>query len=240
MGQINVDEIIAAIEKYRDKYNLIAQADGDGGDTLNKTALYWGARQILNKGSAVGYDLDLTDIATGLEHGRYRRHPDDTMWWSNPNNVTRDQMAPTEAAMALWDMKPRLVDHIILRLPRLLFHFDTQNNGYNVPPLVTKFPDPPTPQELAVIIRGLHWYLLWPLLVILDLALLVSVFMTMTDGQPILNCAVAKRYPTPFGYLAKYFLKRNTTVNAELTAYWSAPEGVIPMANLLIAAKDAL
>ena len=240
---MTIQEIIKNIESYRDSFGLIAQKDGDGGDTLNKTSFYYSCLAVLNYQEEAWLERDLNIITKGLPEGRYRRHPDLTRWYSNPDNVTRDQMAPTEAALVLYNNTPKLFKHLLKRLIfRLSFHFSTQNGGLDEGPIVHKFPDIISPQELGVILRSTPWLFipLYPLLNLLDLALIYDSTQPLGQGQPVINCAVAKKCPTVFSKLATYLLKKRSTGNDEITAYWTATVGVKPMTDLVIMAKEAL
>lgn len=238
-----IDDLIAQIEKYRDKFGVLVQPDGDGGDALNRWAHYTAAKYILNYGNPDNACVSLQQIISDLPHGRFRRHPDHTRWYSNPNNVTRDQMGPALACGALLpENDGYLKAHALLRLKRFMFHFDTEDKGMDLGPVIRKFPDPPSLEELAVIIRGVRLWALYPLLLVLDLALVASISSNLQEGQAILNVAVAnKRYATPFGKLAKYLLKRKLTGEVEIRAYHS-PErnGIVPLGELMILAKNAL
>lgn len=246
-----IQSLIDKMRNYRDKFGLIVQKDGDGGDTLNRIAHYYGALKILNAqvddaGNAtdVGFYNDLLVIRRGIPNGRFRRHPDTTRWFSNINNVTRDQMGPTEATMVLFDHTGLLKEHLRLRVKRGLLHFSSENDGQDAGPLIHKFPDLPSPQELAVIIRGLRLWFLYPLLLLLDLALFDAVFKDIREGQPILNMAVSKmRYRTPFSMLAIAALKRKKSAPQEIRDYHSeAPgnNGIEPLGELMVLALERL
>lgn len=230
------DELMIQVELNRDSFGVITQPDHDGGDSLNRTALYYGARHILDMAATYGLMKDLSKITTTLPIGRYRRHPDPVRWYSNPDNVTRDQMGPMEATLSLYGLDTYLKEHIVLRLKRMLFHFDTQDQNID-----SKFPDPPSPQELCVIGRGLGMWYLYPLYMVLDIMLLVSVFFNLEEGQAILNCAVSKKYPTLFSKLAIWKIKTKATANDEIRSYHSLERnGIIALGELMILAKDAL
>lgn len=237
----NITPLLIELLNAQDKFGVLVQPDGDGGDSLNRTALLHGAKSILGTLGNT-FCSDLSAITVGLPFGRYRRHPDPTRWYYNENNVTRDQMGPTEAALALYGLDLYLKAHLKLRIKRLLFHFDTQNGGMDMGPIVNKLPDPVSPEEIAVMIRGLGWWLLYPLLLLLDVSLVFSVQSDLQEGQAILNVAVAnRRYSTPFAKIARELLKTKPTADEELRAYHSVDRnGILPLGELMILAKKAL
>lgn len=94
----------------RDKYALIVQADGDGGDTAQREGFVWFGLFIRRKmGLAdpayVNLKLSFEETIDLLEvnrSGEFRRHPDQTQWWSDPKKFSRDQQIPIVAAMGAW------------------------------------------------------------------------------------------------------------------------------------------
>lgn len=96
---------------HRDKFGLIVQSDGDGGDTAQREGFVWLALFIrqkkLNLGdpSYVNGRLTFKDTMTLLEvhqTGIFRRHPDPAHWWSDPSKFSRDQQIPIVAALGAW------------------------------------------------------------------------------------------------------------------------------------------
>ena len=162
-------------------------------------------------------------------------------------NVTRDQMAPMIAAMALFGTKTMLKQHLRLRLPRLLTHFSTRGQDDATGGTRRKLPDLPSPGELANMIRGLNLVLLWPLLLLLDAAVLIEVYLLTEkngeEGKVLLDIAVAKKsLSTPLSYLSRVLLKRKKAAfTTAVLNYHSGPRnGIPPLAALTIAALDAV
>ncbi len=164
---------------YRNN-GVITQADGDQGDTLNRTGVYYSVLTALglkdDRGCSTYYGcrLDL-DLLSGSVDGRFRRGNDATRWFYNEDNVTRDQMVTVEAAMALTDMRFAARAHFWLRARRLFTHFSTQNDGADAGPLKYKLPDICTPSEFGTLIRATKYKALYFLLPITDLFLLIDV-----------------------------------------------------------------
>jgi hypothetical protein len=120
-----VEHCIQLMAKFRDAFGLITQPDRDGGDSCNRVAMYYGCLNILNvteddlnRHPLDGFYITTTRLTANLPEGRYRRHPDSTKWYSNPDDVTRDQMAPLIAAMVLYGTNVVLFKHLRLRVKR--------------------------------------------------------------------------------------------------------------------------
>ena len=113
-----------------DRYGLIIQRDGDGGDTAAREGMYWlakAAREALfnhpGQPKAGPFQawrtrddfvrvLDLLEEkdAAGQYTGHYRRHPYDPRW-NTSDKMSRDNMLPLIAAMGAYggpDMEQRL------------------------------------------------------------------------------------------------------------------------------------
>lgn len=247
-----VNELVLQMATYRDKFGLITQANMDAGDCLNRTAHYYGALAALNQPeddegniSHFGYIYNLNKITKGLPDGRYRRHPDTTKWYSNPDNVTRDQMAPAEAAMVLCQFGPEMRSNIKARLCRFLFHFSTQDQIEGSTAIKHKLPDPPSPIELGVIVRGLRLSWLYWTLPLLDYFMLREArkqaegSADVNEGQLLLYIATALRYqPTTRSLQASHIMYRNKALIERGLRYyyregvWS--NGIEPLGELMI------
>jgi hypothetical protein len=99
------------VQPYRDSFGLIAQApanDRDGGDSSHRIGLFYGGLYLLFKDNKVvmqkvekDLDADLAKITVGP--GKFIRHPDHKMWYSNPDNFSRDQTISLIAVLGLFD-----------------------------------------------------------------------------------------------------------------------------------------
>lgn len=207
----------------------LVQANGDAGDSANRTGLAMVCSAVLNIKLPVHY-MALRDRKN---IGRYVRGLQQQ--YAHSDYMTRDQMAPIECAMVLHDDKNSLIDHLRLRLPRMLFHFST----YDPTLTRSKAADPVSPLELAVIIRGLNWYILWPLLLILDLFLMPLVIGAKNDGQLLAFHAVAKtKLSTPISWLAKRLLAfRAPSIADSIRNYYAegaGRNGLKPLGDALV------
>jgi hypothetical protein len=98
---------------HLDKYGLIVQSDGNGGDTAQREGWAWlGAwvrLNILKKPWPVERKLSFTDTMALLEmdqSGTFRRNPDPR--WNSLQDFSRDQTIPIVAAMGVWNDQQRL------------------------------------------------------------------------------------------------------------------------------------
>lgn len=179
------DNVRLLKQKYLDKNQHVVQADGDGGDSLNRLGcvdsciyflrnkkLYFNGSFLLN---ALPFNSKIP--------GRFCRNPDESRWYSNPNNVTRDQMLPLESALAIGGLTQLARTHAALRAKRWFFHFSEENDGKDAGPTVRKLPDPPSPSELGLLIRACDNKSLKAALWFFDLFLLFDVLVTrkLTD-----------------------------------------------------------
>ena len=242
-----------SISKYRDRFGVIVQRDGDGGDTCNRIGMLYGCLSILqapddmNRPPEDGFCITEARLAATLPTGRYRRHPDSSKWYSNINNVTRDQMSPMICAMVLNGTTTLLIWHFKARLKRGLLHFSTQDQVEGTPGKVRyKLPDLPSPMELAAFIRGFGKGLC--LLPLLDRALLYEAKKAnaenIREGQLILHLAVSKLYPTAASKKALELVKTKVSELAiGIRNYHSeAPghNGIEPLGEITVAALEAL
>ena len=180
----NIQNLIAKMSTYR-KDGVITQADGDKGDTLNRLGVYYSALYALGalrddraQPLSVGLIRSYFSLQAGptiIEFGRFRRGNSANRWFNNPNNVTRDQMVPVEASMALSRDTELARAHFWKRAKRLFFHFSTQNDGQDAGPLKYKLPDLCTPSEFGTLIRATRYKLLYFLLPVTDLFLWLDV-----------------------------------------------------------------
>jgi hypothetical protein len=234
------------VTKHLDTNFQIIQADGDGGDSLNRMGVYGACWGFITGESDDIFEKGLHYNAQGLPPGRYCRNPDPAKWYSNMNNVTRDQMLPLESAWAILGMKDRARTHFKARAARLMLHFSHENDGKDAGPLKRKFPDVPTPTELGLIIRaGRFYYLKW-FLYMFDLFLIldVLVFRKLTernrwdfDNQllPVVLASL-RVYPTGLSEFAA-LMYAGTDARERLRHYHSLEKnGIPPLGELMVKA----
>jgi hypothetical protein len=253
---MSTTDLVNKMAKYRDRFGLITQANGDGGDSCNRLAHYYAALQILNvpcddinRHPLDGFYISVQRLTARLPFGRYRRHADTSMWYGDMDNVTRDQMSPMIATMVLMGTTELLKAHVGLRLRRLLLHFSTHDQVEGSVGYRWKLPDVPSPTELANIIRGLKLKLLYPLLSVLDLALLheakAANAANIHEGQMLLNTAVSLRTETTWAArkAAETLDSKADELAKGLRSYYAEGpwcNGILPLGELMVLVLKAL
>lgn len=231
---------------YTDEREHIVQKDRDGGDSLNRIGAFYSCI------AADYFDFTFSYHAAMAENerdGRYCRNPEPGRWYSNYDNTTRDQMINLEAAWALLGDTNRARRHFGQRIKRCMFHFSSQNDGYDSGlPLTHKFPDAPTPVELATIIRAGKYWALRPLLYILDWFLVLdcaivrrlnarNLYDTDNNLLPAVLAAL-EIYPTFIGKIAKWFYAKSDAETRLLD--YHAEGGVYDVNGTLIDVKNGI
>lgn len=216
--------------KFNDK-GLITQYDGDTGDTCQREGLYI-ALLSLDNHNYLAYDRlrNVTLAQLQVAPGIYRRSSEDGYWGSNPNNLSRDQRAMLELAMAVVEDKKHLKEAAGYILKRGGFHQNT-HPGTDAPADAWKIPDIVSPGELAVYIRGLNLWWLYPVLTVLDIGLIADIYTrSKWDGANMsaVNIIYAnKKYPTVFSRIAARLCPKKEYIN-EITNYYSINNNGIP------------
>jgi hypothetical protein len=160
------------IQNYMDEWGLIVQKDGDGGDSAYRTAL---AATLFNMVGVPMGGLMLTHNLISqcyLGSGIWRRHPDTGEWYSDPDTFSRDQMAKVMLALMVGGFEIHAKQTLWTMAKRLFFHQNIQKNDSEE--IQWKMPDIMSPGEWSNIIRGFDWWLLYPVLLILDLKFLAD------------------------------------------------------------------
>lgn len=253
MSQKSVSELVESMGLYR-KDGVITQADGDKGDTLNRIGAYYSAlyalgvmrddtQQVKNVGLIATLNT-LTNSPTMLPFGRFRRGNSVARWFNNSDNVTRDQMVPIEAALALSSDTELARAHFWARAKRLFFHFSTQNDGQDAGPLVIKLPDICTPSEFGTLVRATRYKWLYWILPITDLFLWLDVGYSRSlnerslydsDNQLVPQVLAALDQPT----FVTEFVRRTyaqTDAATRIRDYYSEASGrngIAPLGELL-------
>lgn len=165
--QIYAENAISCFTPYISD-NTVKQADGDTGDSAQRVGTFFSLTGMLNiKQNLLKYD-DAVNAHTA-EPGLYRRSPLSSFWGYSTNNFSRDQWQALQLAFAVNGDKRRLCESM-LRLVKNCFKHQNTHTGTDGNE--KKFPDIAHPSHFAVFIRGMNWWILWPLLCILDLFLL--------------------------------------------------------------------
>lgn len=167
---------------YIDSYALIAQQDGDVGDSLQREGMYAFGRWMRYDDRTQTVYLseppgrrDPKKIIAKFEvaPGVYVRHPDPTRWSSDPDTTSRDQVVPVIAYCAAFRDYPRLARLFGASAARGLFAQNTL--PINEGPEHRKVPDTMI-GTLGLFIRAGGWWTapLYPLLFITDTADLIA------------------------------------------------------------------
>lgn len=145
---------------HRDRWGLIVQADGDGGDTAQRTGFYYFARFLL-EGSHFELRQEFFPQLRQLLPlpGVLVRHPDQSKWWSDPKKLSRDQWDVVICAAAALG-EHEIVERMYARHRSQFFIYQ---NG-----------DLPTLQTFSVYGRALRWSLWRYTLLISDMGLLLN------------------------------------------------------------------
>lgn len=175
------------------KFKMIAQPDGDPGDTAQREGMFAFAAHILHKLGKMDqaeYDfckdryVKVISLLNDPNHnGLIRRYPDPTYWGGLSDRLSRDQSVPNVIAMGFLS-RDKLKDFFFahLKYRALLFLTNTRNNWawppgdarYNANDYKWKLPDLTLGSFHAMYIRSFNCKWLYPLLYILDLDLLGS------------------------------------------------------------------
>jgi hypothetical protein len=199
---------------FRDNHNLIVQADGDGGDTCQRTGMWYFGR-ALREGVSAGLREEFAAnlmwlyslCAWNLNFGQLIRHPgkDDgssAAFWSDPKRLSRDQQDAMVIALGelCYDRQWRSL--FFAAKSRWFFY---QNK------------DLPTLQSFGVWIRSGRVLIAWPLLMICDMGLLLNAFIKIFKRNPdnsddvnhIMRITQAQRIMgTPISWLARKIYKK--------------------------------
>lgn len=194
---------------YTDDYGLIVQADGDGGDTLQRTGLYTLGRYMA--GLPVARETSMACVNCYSAAGKWIRHPRIGTFWCDPHQTSRDQLLgvfPMLKITGLTTMHRKTTWELVKRA------FFAQN--------MTDFMF----FHLGTVIRSWHPLSLplYPLLLVFDLFTLLGVMASLwlprwkhetrrfvrrgpddvDDDNLILELACAIAWmPTPFTWLAR-------------------------------------
>ena len=156
------------VQPNRDQFGLIAQSahgNRDGGDSANRIGLFYGGLYFIFKDNKLelskiekDFNKDLQKITVGA--GKFVRHPDPKMWYSNPGNFSRDQTTALIATLSLFDSP----EHRAI----IKANFDNiRKNGWFYPnhlknwtneekKLPFDYNDIIGPDDFSLYVRGLH------------------------------------------------------------------------------------
>lgn len=260
-----IQSIIDKFKVYIGYGNCLGQKDLDQGDGSQRDGHFFSLAKLLNAPKDfMGRDLSIGYNVTMMQHeaapGLYRRSPNPSYWGHNPNNFSRDQHSIMKTAMAIMGDKKRLKEAFYALIKRCGFH-QNYHIGTDVPAekpwsvkimiKVYKFftgkdtdywkvPDIMTPNEVSTFIRGMNYWLLYPVLVVLDFLFILDLQFRKThlwdaDNMIALHLLYANhKFVTPFSKLAmKLYLK--TDFMDRIKNYYDASgdkNGLQPMGDL--------
>lgn len=189
-----MNRFLKAVQPNIDKFGIIAQIDGDGGDSILAEAdlvfcayietakLMTGddsnrfaGVEVLVRFNTLVSQFIILDKSHKPSYGLLRRHPDLSRWYSHWDRGSRDQ-GHSIIAMAL--VAPEALDAYISNWLRRLFLFTTNTLGNGEAATQPKLPDFTGPGFWAYAIRcrmltgRSNW--LRPLLTVLDLSLVAN------------------------------------------------------------------
>ncbi|MEK7355857.1 MAG: hypothetical protein AAB250_05380, partial [Bdellovibrionota bacterium] len=176
---------------HTDHHGLIVQADGDGGDTAQRTGMYYYVHHDPEKFTQA---LDQLEVAPGI----YVRHPNQDDFRSDPRRFSRDLQRPLVIALGRYGMHDRLARMAKEHAFRLGKY---QNLDYI------------SPVGFGEYVRAFDSKSLYPLLMVSDIFLFLgSIQLVITasfnpdevdDNNHVMTLMQAQDVmPTPFGALA--------------------------------------
>jgi hypothetical protein len=216
---------------HTDELGLIVQSDGDGGDTAQRTGMFY---YLHNDAKGFQKALDLLEISPGI----FVRHPTQGGFRSDPRRFSLDQQRPLIIAMGKYGMKPRLWRMLLGQMTRLGKY---QNLDFI------------SPVGIGEYIRALDLKALYPLLLVTDASLVLSSLHLVSiasldpnevdDNNHAMTLLQAQEnMPTPAGWFAlkvylglrptnlgNSVLGKSDTVNGAFAWYHRAENGGNPL-----------
>lgn len=241
--EINMESFIQLYERLLNQYTgyggILCQKDRDQGDSAQREGLTIALLSMMGEQEESNARLMLAIGQLEVRDGVYRRCSNPHHWGSNPNNLSRDQRAMLELAMALQEDKWWLKRAALYIIKRCGFHQNT-HPGTDAPKDMWKIPDIVSPGELAVYIRGLDLKLLYPFLYLLDLGLLIDIKTRKKwDGANMsaINIMYANiKMPTTISKLASKLYKWEEAIQ-QITKYYTTDNdnnGIPPLGAMYI------
>lgn len=180
-----------------DAHGLIVQSDGDGGDTAQRTGMFY---FVYDDRAAFERALDQLEVRPGI----YVRHPYQPGFRSDPAEFSRDQQRALVIAMGAYGMRDRLWRMVKAHASRLGKYQNRDILG---------------PSHLGEYIRAFHSRLLYPVLLVTDTALLFnSVRICLVyrwnsdhsdDNNHVMSLAQSRYVmPTPWSWMARKIYKK--------------------------------
>lgn len=189
-----------------DNLGLLVQKDGDGGDTAQRTGMYYLGRFLTTQGGErfllyPEFDEKLSYLEYG-ESGNFRRHPQQ---WNALDDFSRDQQTPLVIAMGIFGFTKRL--------GRMFWNHVKRFGKY-------QNKDFASPEHWGYYVRAFKSRWLYPYLLLSDIWMLggtlVRLYKASKDFDDVgddLNCILALLQselvmPTPASKLTTYLYKK--------------------------------
>lgn len=186
---------------------VVVMKTGDAGDGAMKTAMFnvgnWRPTLVCNS------QLDSAIVALFPKPGVLIRGPHDgTAWHANPACTSGDQTVGWFCLFALYRVEPNLVSLAWAHAKRFGFcqNWQTETGGFQIADFLR-------PDCWGMVIRGLRFWFLWPLLLIFDMSTLVNSLLLVMNKNPddvgndqnqfVIMYTQMKLWPTPVSWLAR-------------------------------------
>lgn len=227
---------LADIEPYRGYDGLLSQKDLDQGDTSQRVSTLWILMCLLGRtlstDAAIG---ELEKLTVNGDWSRFRRSSNPKYWGSRPSNFSRDQHSILNLCLAVLGMKQQLKSSFMAILKRGGFH---QNflRGTDDPAEKWKCPDPMTPTQVAVFLRGMDCWWAWPILLLIDSLFFLDLYFRRGnndyDNMLAQNMMYSvTKYRNPLGIIA-FFVYTKTDFLKHIQAYYQSSNGIPPLFDL--------
>ncbi len=256
--QWTIKTLLQQISGYRHN-GLISQLDKDMGDTLQRTGSYYTLLHFLDvehddlgRTLAEGYHQDMQQLTAGK--GIYRRSNDPDYWGFDASNCSRDQIFAAQSAIVTFRDFTRGRELFTQFFKRGFLNQNIRKN-WAYPgdaEYKWKWPDIPTPSQLSLLLRGLGSSLVYPVVFLLDAAMVVDVTLFRKlnarelwdyDIKMLPALIAANSYqPTIWSRLAlKYYLQQRADV-ADRIVYYNQKQfnGIQPLASIYNLALDKM
>lgn len=238
----NVPEV-KTIWSYMDSNGMLVQKDLDGGDSAYMTSLASGL--LVLDDDYYGADVLFQNLLQcNQSPGMWSRYPKTPLdkWYENTNNFSRDQADTVDWCMSIFNIK---LDSLISqglqkqmwrqRVKNWFFH---QNWHIGTDCIkCEKIPDITSPESIANLIRGRNYWLLYPVLTLLDVTHLTSITLRYTawdtDCMLARNVILARiKYPTIFSWIARKIYRMTNYKERIRNYFYKTGNSIEPLGDL--------
>lgn len=237
------------------KLNYLQTALIDGGDTLQRVGMYYTGLRLLEKNDFYvanffdhnheAQEATFAKLYCSWTWGLYRRHPEPLMWYSDEHRGSRDNTKPMISSEAFSQTKSSfkrlglfILRHLVTRL--WLFDAKTKKNGADISrhdagtaDYSFKFPTLTGPTIWAAYIRAMIQknkiaYILYPLLLVLDIEILINAIIKQTKNKDdndvgnhvLYSCWFAQTAPTPLIWIMNKYVNSRSHFVKRLYEYY--------------------